>query len=109
MVAEGGRASRTTRKDREQLKKELTSYEEGKPVREIQTQEEPSSAPGEKHHTYAPPSGSTGPARTLTSDLPLSPESRLLLYVSHPRQKIRFELLEVAAEDFRNRPSALAG
>ncbi len=50
---------------REQLAKELASYEAGKPVREIQQQEDKQPAPAASDHTFAPPSTVPAPARTL--------------------------------------------
>lgn len=51
--------------DREQLGKELASYEAGKPWREIQHQEDKSASPAASDHTFAPPSVKPAPARTL--------------------------------------------
>lgn len=51
------------RTELEQLKKELTSYEEGKPVRERQTAEEPTDKPAPDHALT--PSASQVPARTV--------------------------------------------
>ena len=53
---------------REQLGKELSSYKEGKPFRERQEQEETTpkeTTPPETSHTFAPPSATPAPARTL--------------------------------------------
>ncbi len=50
---------------KEQLAKELASYEEGKPWRESQVQEEKSSKPAASDHTFAPASAAPAPARTL--------------------------------------------
>jgi tetratricopeptide (TPR) repeat protein len=48
------------------LKKELASYEASKPTRELQQQEdEKPAAPPETSHTFAPPSATPAPARTL--------------------------------------------
>jgi tetratricopeptide (TPR) repeat protein len=51
--------------DREQLGKELASYEAGKPWREAQQQEEKPASPSAGDHTFAPPSVKPAPARTL--------------------------------------------
>jgi tetratricopeptide (TPR) repeat protein len=51
--------------DREQLSKELASYEAGKPWRESQVQEEKQATPSASDHTFAPPSVTPAPARTL--------------------------------------------
>jgi tetratricopeptide (TPR) repeat protein len=51
--------------DREQLGKELASYEAGKPWRETQQQEDKSASPSTSDHTFAPPSVKPAPARTL--------------------------------------------
>lgn len=50
---------------KEQLGKELTSYEEGKPWREKQVQEDKKSSPAASDQTFAPPSAEPAPARTL--------------------------------------------
>jgi tetratricopeptide (TPR) repeat protein len=48
------------------LKKELASYEAGKPTRELQQQADDAPAtPPETSHTFAPPSANPAPARTL--------------------------------------------
>jgi tetratricopeptide (TPR) repeat protein len=50
----------------EDLKKELASYEAGKPTRELQEQaDEAPATPPETSHTFAPPSANPAPARTL--------------------------------------------
>lgn len=51
--------------DREQLSKELASYEADKPWREIQHQDEQAATPSASDHTFAPPSVTPAPARTL--------------------------------------------
>jgi tetratricopeptide (TPR) repeat protein len=50
---------------REQLAKELASYEAGKPVREIQQQVEKQPAPSASDHTFTPPAAEPAPPRTL--------------------------------------------
>ena len=50
---------------REQLRKELASYEAGKPWRESQQEAEKPAAPSANDHTFAPPSVTPAPARTL--------------------------------------------
>jgi tetratricopeptide (TPR) repeat protein len=53
-------------KTRDDLKKELASYEAGKPTRELQEQaDEQAATPPETSHTFAPPSAAPAPARTL--------------------------------------------
>jgi tetratricopeptide (TPR) repeat protein len=53
-------------KTRDDLKKELASYEAGKPTRELQQQaDEAPATPPETSHTFAPPSTNPAPARTL--------------------------------------------
>jgi tetratricopeptide (TPR) repeat protein len=53
-------------KTRVDLKKELATYEAGKPTRELQQQaDETPAAPPESSHTFAPPSAAPAPARTL--------------------------------------------
>jgi tetratricopeptide (TPR) repeat protein len=53
-------------KTRDDLKKELASYEAGKPTRELQEQpDEQTATPPETSHTFAPPSAAPAPARTL--------------------------------------------
>ena len=49
------------------LRKELKSYEEGKPIREQQTQQEATAAPDPQASSdaFAPPSAAPAPARTL--------------------------------------------
>jgi tetratricopeptide (TPR) repeat protein len=62
-------AERTKRKaDHKQLEKELETYQADQPVRERQEQEEDATsdaAPAETSHTFAPPSATPAPARTL--------------------------------------------
>jgi tetratricopeptide (TPR) repeat protein len=53
-------------KTRDELKKELATYEVGKPTRELQQQaDEAPATPPETSHTFAPPSATPAPARTL--------------------------------------------
>jgi tetratricopeptide (TPR) repeat protein len=71
-AAEGAADDKDEREKREadhkQLQKELATFEAGQPVRERQEQDEttPSdSPPPETSHTFAPPSATPAPARTL--------------------------------------------
>jgi tetratricopeptide (TPR) repeat protein len=64
-AAKDDTARATLKESNEALKKELASYEAGKPVREIQHQEEKQPAPAASDHTFSPPQEKSEPAAKL--------------------------------------------